>query len=417
MQRRPRGTQDVLPPASTSWQYVEALARRLAERFGFQEIRTPVFEHTELFARGVGEGTDVVEKEMYTFLDRSGRSLSLRPESTAAVVRALAEAGRLPQREKVYYLQSHFRYERPQAGRLRQHHQFGVEFFGEPSPYADAEVIVLAVTILRALGLSAFEVRLNSLGDAQCRPAYREALVAFLRSREEAFCDDCRRRLATNPLRVLDCKVPGCVAARQGHPEARDYLCEACREHLRGVLSLLEAQGVPVCLDAEVVRGLDYYTRTVFEIVGTEGTYALVGGGRYDHLAEALGAPPTPAVGFGLGVERLLEALGRQGLLPPPRPPAFVLVAIAAEEVAEVAFRLAMAFREAGVATDYAFPGRSLKSQMRLAHRLGVPYVAIVGKEEAASGTVTLRRLADGEEQRVDRTWAVEILRREVEAR
>jgi histidyl-tRNA synthetase len=415
MLKRPRGTEDVLPPESTHWHYVEERARQAAGRFGFQEVRTPLFEHTELFRHGAGEATDIVEKEMYTFPDRAGRSLTLRPESTAAVARALLQAGWLPQRLKLFYIQSHFRYERPEAGRLRQHAQFGVEYFGEADPYADVEVIALAVSFLEELGLTGVTVQLNSIGDEHCRPRYREALVDFLRARGDRLCTDCRRRLETNPLRLLDCKVPTCVAARKGHPETVDYLCAACRDHFQRVTELLSALGVAFRVDPTVVRGIDYYTRTVFE-VSAHGA-SVLGGGRYDGLAAQLGGPPTPAVGFGLGIERLLALLREVGGLPSPRAAAPVFLAVTEASLRAPALRVAHDLRRAGVGVDLDLSGRSLKSQLRLADRLGVAYVLILGPKEAQAGVVTVRRLADGEQEAVPMAELVARLRaREVTA-
>lgn len=412
MLQRPRGTEDVLPPESQHWLYVEMKAREVAHRFGFQEIRTPVFEHTELFQRGAGATSDVVEKEMYTFLDRGGRSLTLRPESTAPVVRALGEAGLLGQRQKVYYLQSHFRYERPQAGRYRQHHQFGVEFLGDGAPSADLEVILLAHSYLTLLGLTGLTVRLNSIGDAACRPRYRSALVSFLKDRQEALCPDCQRRLVTNPLRVLDCKVPGCIAARQGHPVTLDYLCDDCAQHFAAVQSLLAALQIPFVLDPTIVRGLDYYTRTVFELVGEEGQ-AICGGGRYDGLAEAIGGEATPAVGFGLGLERLLALLREQRLLPEPAPAVDLFLAVQGEAWLP-ALQVAATVRQAGFALDYDGSGRSLKAQLRTAARLRAPYALILGPEEIRRGTVTIRRMADGWQTTVEQRSLIDMLRQEV---
>ena len=394
--QRPRGTQDILPAETPIWQRVEAAAHRVAQSYGYREIRTPVFEHVEVFRRGVGDATDIVEKEMYEFEDRGGRRLVLRPESTAAVARAVQQTSLLAEPPvRLYYIQSHFRYERPQSGRLRQHTQFGVEVWGVPGPMADAEVIALAGSLLSDLGLKGLSVRLNSLGCDECRPRYREALVDHLMSQRESLCGDCRRRLDRNPLRVLDCKVPDCQAVVADGPKPLDYLCAACQEHLGGVESCLAAIGVTFMRDGSLVRGLDYYSRTVFEIgyekLGAQST--VCGGGRYDGLMETLGGKPQPAVGFGLGLERLILTLESEGLLPAPEAQLDAFVAYLGSDLGPEAMRIAKALRATGRRVEMEALGRSLKAQLRRAQKLGAPYVVIVGPQELARGVVMVRNM------------------------
>lgn len=384
---RPRGTEDVLPEAAGAWRRIEGIARDLAAQYGFGEVRTPSFEHTELIHH-VGESTDVVQRETYDFSDRGARGLTLRPEGTAPVVRAALEGGLfargLP--VKVYYLtMSAFRYERPEAGRLREHHQFGAEIFGAPGPAADAELMALMAAFLAEAGIRDASAHLNSIGCPVCRPAYREALVAYYSARTATLCADCQRRLAQNPLRLLDCK-PDREAAL-GAPHAADHLCAACRDHLDGLCALLQVAGVPFEIDHLLVRGFDYYTRTVFEFVhgGIGSQAALGGGGRYDGLVEALGGPATPAAGFGLGMERLLLALRQEGRAADPDAPCELFVA----GPTAAALRLTMAARRAGLRADFDPLGRSLKAQFRYADRLGARIVAVL--PEADHGAVTLR--------------------------
>lgn len=389
---RPRGTEDMLPAEAPSWQRLERLARDLAGRYGFGEIRTPSFEHTELIHR-VGESTDVVQKETYDFPDRGGRSLTLRPEGTAPVVRACLQGrllgGALP--VKVFYVtMPAFRYERPEAGRLRQHHQFGCECFGAEGPVADAELMLLLADYLRAAGIRQAVAHLNTIGCAACRPQYRQALQEYYRPLLPGLCPDCQRRFAQNPLRLLDCKIDR--GAADGAPHAADHLCAACAAHFSGLRRLLQTAGLEYVVDHRLVRGFDYYTRTVFEFVhaGIGSQAALGGGGRYDGLVEALGGPPLPAAGFGLGMERLLGALAQEGHGPQPAVPPAVFVA---GEDTESVFALCTALRRAGLAAEQDPLGRSLKAQFRHADRLGVRHVAIVG---AAGGPVVLRDMRAG---------------------
>ena len=407
---RPRGTEDVLPQDSAAWQFLTARVRDHCTRFNYHEIRTPTFEHTELYHRGVGETTDIVEKEMYTFKDRGGRDITLRPEGTASVVRAFLEnslgQGGLPVR--VFYIEPMFRYERPQGGRLREHTQFGVELIGAEGPMADAEVIELGYEFLAGLGLKNIEVQLNSIGCPTCRPRYREALVDYLRGHVEELCEDCQARLERNPLRVLDCKREGCRAVTAGAPRSTDHLCDDCRAHFNSLQDMLTTLGIPFTLNPRLVRGLDYYTRTVFEMVhgGLGAQNAVCSGGRYDGLAEELGGPHTPGIGFGLGIERLILTLRSEGIaLPEPAAPG-VLVAVAGEGAAANTLRrqamaLARNLRRAGLSVTVDVMERSLKAQLRYANKEGVRYVAVLGEEETAAGEVTVRDMNAGTQERV----------------
>ncbi|CAM3360298.1 histidine--tRNA ligase [Hydrogenibacillus schlegelii] len=396
----PRGTADILPDEAARWQAVEAAFREACRRFGYGEIRTPIFEQTELFARSVGASTDIVQKEMYTFTDRGGRSLTLRPEGTAPVVRAVIEhrlygTAELPL--KLCYLGPMFRYERPQSGRQRQFHQFGVEAIGVEAPELDAEVIALGWTFLQDIGLKGVTLVLNSLGCPVCRPAYREALVAFLRPHREALCPDCRLRLEQNPLRVLDCKIDGPTPLVASAPRITDHLCDACRAHHAAVKAELDRLGIPYVEDPHLVRGLDYYTRTVFEFVaeGLGAQNTVLAGGRYNGLMAALGGPDLPGIGFALGAERLLLLLDEpaEGRVGAPAPDVYV---VAFGAGAEKKLSLLMRLRAAGLSADADFAGRGLKAQLRSADRRGARYAVIVGDDEARAGRAAIKHLATG---------------------
>jgi histidyl-tRNA synthetase len=400
----PRGTQDLLPPASERIERLRAQAMALARAYGFRPVETPTFEHTDLFVRGVGESTDVVTKEMYTFEDKGGRSLTLRPEGTAPVVRAYLNVRQtLPLPYKAYYVVPMFRHERPQAGRMRQHTQFGVEIIGTAAPGADVDVISLAARFLAGRGIARAELHINSIGDERCRPAYREALTAFLEERAEQLCSEHTKKWRANPLRVLDCKREDCREATDDAPRSIDHLCEECRAHFDVVQEGLREEGVTFEVDSRLVRGLDYYTRTAFEFVSdvlgpTQST--LCGGGRYDGLAEAIGGDPTPGIGFGLGLERLLIALDEEGVEPPELQAGVFVVALG-ESAAQVARALVRALREEGMAAETAYEERPLKAQLKMADRSGAAYAAIIGDQELADGVVTLRRLSDGHQETV----------------
>ncbi len=417
--RAPRGTQDVLPEVSWRWQRVEAAFRDVCRSYNYAEIRTPLFEETELFARGVGEGTEIVTKQMYTFDDRGGRSLTLRAEGTAPVVRAVVEHNLISQGQvqKLYYIAPIFRYERPQAGRLRQHHQLGVEAIGAPGPDIDAEVIALYHQFLDAVGLAGAVTHVSSIGDANCRPAFSAALREFFAPKIAEMCEFCQARYQTNPLRILDCKVPHDVEARQGAPSALDYLCDDCRAHFDGVKSTLTALGVEYVIDPTIVRGLDYYTRTAFEVIhpGLGAKDVIMGGGRYDGLVEMLGGKGTPGIGFGSGIERLLLVLDRNARVE-SRESLDVYLAAASPEAHEPAFLLAAELRRAGLSAEVDYTGRSLKTQMRDANRLGARWAAIIGEDEIAANTTTVRDMQSGEQETVPRREAAGHLRAKVSA-
>ncbi len=409
--KAPRGTQDVLPEVSWRWQRVEATFRDICRRYGYGEIRTPIFEDTELFVHGTGEGTEIVTKQMYSFEDRGGRSLTLRPEGTPSVVRAFLEHGRASAGvQKFYYIAPIFRYERPQAGRYRQHTQLGVEAIGAPGPDIDAEVIALYHDFLGEIGLQGAVTHISSIGCPTCRPALYHALREFFAPKLAELCDFCQARYERNPLRILDCKVPADVEARQGAPSALDHLCDECREHFAGVRTQLDAIVIPYEVDPTIVRGLDYYSRTAFEVIHPSlgAKDVIIGGGRIDGLAEMLGGPPTPGIGFGSGLERLLLVLGEEGTSPGPD----VYVAAASEEARPTAFRLALDLRRAGLSAEIDYTGRSLRAQMKEANRLGARVAALLGEEEMAAGTVTLRDMASGEQESVPAGHVAERIRR-----
>jgi len=394
-----RGAADILPEEIGRWQALETVTRDILERYGYAEIRTPIFERTELFVRGIGEGTDIVEKEMYTFPDRGGDSLTLRPEATASVMRAYAEhsLGAKSSLAKLYLIGPMFRHERPQAGRFRQFHQIDVEAVGSPGPAVDVEILALLHHLLEVWGLPDARLHLNSIGDPQCRPAYRELLVEFLRGRREALCADCHVRLEKNPLRVLDCKQPGCQAAAAGAPTITGSLCASCQGHFDAVRRGLDALRIGYTVDPRLVRGLDYYTRTTFEFVdpGLGAQNAVAGGGRYDGLLTELGGPPTPSIGFAVGIERILASLARQG-----REAAGcggdVYVAALGEEAAAAALGLAQRLRRRGLRAGVDLEGRSLKGQLRQANREGCRFAVILGSDELARGRATVKEMATG---------------------
>jgi histidyl-tRNA synthetase len=380
-------------------------AHRTARLYGFRYVETPTFEHTELFARTSGETSDVVTKEMYTFLDKGGRSLTLRPEQTASIVRAyLANVHDLPTPFKAYHVSPQFRHGRPQAGRLRELRQFGVETIGAAAPAADVEVIALADRYLRGRGLGKVELRLNSIGDPECRPAYREKLIAYLEPHEDELDEDCRTRLRTNPLRVFDCKVDGQTPLVLGAPVISENLCQACAEHFAAVRNGLDAAGIAFVHDPRLVRGLDYYTRTVLEFVSASLSPAqatVCGGGRYDGLAEVLGGPPTPGVGFALGLDRLLLALREEGTTLPGEFGVACFVVSIGPEASHVGARLVDELRDAGIPSSTAFEDRPLKAQLKMADRSGAAYAVILGEKEVAAGTATMKRLTDGEQEEI----------------
>jgi histidyl-tRNA synthetase len=398
--RAPSGTHDVLWPESTRWEGLLADFASLVERAGYGLAHTPTFEDVRVFRRGIGEGSDVVGKEMYEFEDRGGRTLALRPEGTAPIVRAFVQH-RPPLPWKAWYATPAFRYERPQAGRYRQHHQLGVEALGAEDPDLDVEVIALADELFRSLGLTAFALRLNSMGDQVCRPGYLELLRSYLSERRDHLCAEHGERLDANPLRALDCKRPECRAATADAPALADHLCEPCREHFERVRTGLDAVGVPFVIDHRLVRGFDYYTRTTFEFSSEaleSAQNGIGGGGRYDGLVEMLGGPPTPGIGFGIGIERLLLACDAEGVFPVDPPPldAFVVDVAGGEAARDIT----AALRRAGLRADRAFDGRSMKSQLKSADRSGARVAVIMGPDEVEAKAATVRPLRGTGEQR-----------------
>ncbi len=389
-----KGVKDILPDEIPRWHVIEDTARRLSSLYGFQEIRIPIFEVTELFARSIGGSTDIVEKEMYTFMDRDGTSLTLRPEATAGAVRAYIEhnLAASPVSQKLYYLGPMFRHERPQAGRLRQFHQYGVESFSSEDPRADVEVMSLLWRFLTDLGLRELTLEINSLGEATDRPAYKAVLLDFLKHREEQLCSNCRRRMGTNPLRVLDCKNPTCLAATADAPKLTDHLSATARRHFAEVLSGLAMLGISHVLNPRLVRGLDYYTLTTFEVTSRQlGAQNAVGaGGRYDGLVEALGGPPTPGVGFAIGLERVSLLLPATAI---PEPPHLVFIAAFGQQGKAVGLRVLHELRALGVRADTDYRASTLKALLRQADRLHADVAVIIGDDEVAKGRLLIRNM------------------------
>jgi len=400
-----RGAPDILPDETGKWQALEAVARDVLDRYGYAEIRTPIFERTELFVRGIGEGTDIVEKEMYTFEDRGGESLTLRPEATASMMRAYAEhnLGSKSSLVKLYLIGPMFRHERPQSGRFRQFHQVDVEAIGSPGPAVDVEVVALLHHLLEAWGLRGLSLHVNSIGDPACRPKYRDAFLAYLGTHREALCPDCHLRMTKNPLRVLDCKQPGCREIAAKAPALSGYLCDACRDHFAQVRALLDGLKIGYEVDERLVRGLDYYTRTTFEFLNPAlgAQNAVAGGGRYDGLVEELGGPPTPSIGFAIGEERILTSLAAQAGPAETPPITGVYVATAGSVDLGVAMELTQRLRRRGLRAALDLEGRSLKGQMRQANKDRFRYSLILGTEELARGQVTLKDMIGGVQQEI----------------
>lgn len=406
-----KGTNDVLPGESYKNQYIESTCLSVAEKYGYKEMRTPVFEHTELFQRGVGDTTDVVQKEMYTFDDKGGRSITLRPEGTAGAARAFLENGlsneALPQ--KICYLTSCYRYEKPQAGRLREFHQFGIECFGASSPLADAEMISLAKQVFDELEVKDLHLELNSIGCPTCRAEYHKALKEYFESRKDELCDTCRDRLDRNPMRILDCKSPVCHEIAQGAPVVLDYLCDECREHFDTVKKYLDAMNIEYVVNPQIVRGLDYYTKTVFEFVsesiGAQGT--VCGGGRYDGLIQELGGQSTPSLGFAMGLERLKLVMDAQNCpYPDEEKPDLFIVAMGEKAVLK-AVEIAKDMRDEGFSVLYDLNGRSLRAQMKYADKLGAKFNVVIGDNEVDNGTAKLKNMATGDTKDINLTTFV----------
>lgn len=413
--KAPRGTKDVLPEEIPEWRFVEETFRRVCSLYGYREIRTPVFEETELFVRTAGESSDIVTKQMYTFCDPGGESYTLRPEGTAPTVRAYIQhnLGYGMPIVKLFYIAPIFRYERPQAGRLRQHHQAGIEVLGSSDPAVDAEVITLGVDFLKGVGISGYEIHINSVGCPICRPAYRQALVEFLKPLEEELCEDCKRRLRVNPLRILDCKEEKCRAITASAPSILAYLCDECKAHFDGVLSYLESVGIEFTIDSRLVRGLDYYTKTTFEFLHSSlgAQSAVLAGGRYDGLVEECGGKPTPGIGFGCGIERVLILRQQCNLRIEEGSIIDAFVCAIGDDARQYAFKLLQQLRGAGVRADMDYLGRSLKAQMRYADRLGAAYVIIIGDEELSNGVATVRVMKESKQHQVPMSELINHLR------
>lgn len=407
-----KGTEDVLPKDSYRWQFVEDVMRKESAAYGFKEIRTPVFEHTELFARGVGQTTDVVQKEMYTFDTKGGESVTLRPEGTAGAARAVLEHGlvndSLP--IKASYFVSCYRYEKPQAGRLREFHQFGLECYGTQSPAADAELICAAQSIFDRLGIKQLRLEINSIGCPTCRAEYHKALKEYFYGYKDELCETCNSRLEKNPMRILDCKSPVCSKIAQGAPKITDYLCDECKKHFASVQKYLDAAGVEYTVNPTIVRGLDYYTKTVFEFVtdfiGAQGT--VCGGGRYDGLIEELGGKHLPSLGFAMGIERLLMLMDKQGIEIPKPSTCDLYVAVMGESASLKSFEIIKAVRSCGLIAETDIVGRGLRAQMKYADKIGAKFSMVLGDNEIEQGKAVIKNMSNGEQTEIvlDDTFA-----------
>ncbi|MGV8145642.1 MAG: histidine--tRNA ligase [Alkaliphilus sp.] len=393
--KAPRGTKDILPKESYKWHYVESVVKEIAERFGYLEIRTPMFEHTELFERSIGETTDIVGKEMYTFEDRGERSVTLKPEGTAPVVRALIENKLYAdaQPTKMYYITPIFRYERPQAGRLRQHHQFGIEVFGAINPSVDVEVMHLAMSVYKKLGLKNLELRINSVGCPKCRVKYNEILKQFLGPKLDNLCGTCHTRYEKNPMRIIDCKNDSCGEQVKDVPLMLDNICEECSTHFEGVKKYLDIINIDFVVDPKIVRGLDYYTKTAFEILsdeqGKKGT--LCGGGRYDELVKQCGGPKMPGIGFGMGLERTIMAIETQGLEIPKLKQVDIFVVTMSDEAREKGYKIVSELRDEGIRSRIDYLDRSVKAQFKYANKVNARFTIVLGEEELRNETATLK--------------------------
>ena len=400
-----KGTNDMLPLGSSKWQYVEKVTSDIARIYGYKEIRTPTFEHTELFVRSVGDTTDVVQKEMYTFDDKGGRSITLRPEGTAGTVRAVLEHGLLNDALplKVFYIGPCFRYEKPQSGRFREHHQFGVECFGAGQPAADAEIMLLAAAVFRRLGITELSLEINSIGCPECRNKYTSELKKFFGQQKDKLCGTCLSRLDRNPMRILDCKSPVCSELAANAPVITDYICGECSDHFEKVKSCLENAGLRYTVNPKIVRGLDYYTRTVFEFISTQigSKGSVCSGGRYDGLTEALGGQSAPALGFGMGLERLLMVMDAQGCEFPPVSGAELYIAPLGEKAAAHAVRLCEMIRAEGFSAITDLTGRSLKAQMKYADKIGAQNTLVIGDDEIEKGEAMMKDMETGEQVKV----------------
>ncbi|MBN2395396.1 MAG: histidine--tRNA ligase [Candidatus Atribacteria bacterium] len=408
LQKAPKGTNDILPLQIDDWYYVEKVIKKVLQTYGYREIRTPAFENTELFVRGIGETTDIVNKEMFTFQDKKGRSLALRPEGTAPVVRAYLEhnLSRENMLVKLFYLGSMFRCEKPQSGRYRQFNQFGLEAIGSSDPLMDAEIIDASLHVYRELGLKNLSLVINSVGCRKCRPGYLQALKDYFKERRDRLCSDCRERYEKNPLRILDCKNPQCQMEIKNCPSIFDYLCEDCKEHFNKLKEYLDSIGIIYQVNPLLVRGLDYYTKTAFEISSGElgAQNAVGGGGRYDYLVEELGGNHTPAVGFAAGIERMIATMQKQGVGVPKWDGIQVFVAVTSSDDIMPAFKIISDLRKYDITAEMDFLNKSLKAQMRSANKMNVSYVVIVGQEELKEGKVMIKNMKNGEQEKVSLT-------------
>ena len=400
MIQKPKGTKDLLPEESYKWQEVESKVKKVLESYNFKEIRVPVFEHTELFQRGVGETTDVVQKEMYTFDDKGGRSITLRPEGTAGVVRAYLEngMGSMPSPVKLWYNMGMYRYENVQKGRLREFHQIGAELIGSGSYLADVDVILMANNIFKALNIPDISLNINSIGCPKCRGEYQKILREFIGKNLENYCDTCKTRFEKNPMRILDCKEKRCKEYNQGAPMMIDYLCDECKEHFENVKSMLDSLGVKYQIDSGIVRGLDYYTKTVFEFVDEKSGLTALGGGRYDGLVEEFGGQPTPAVGFATGVERIMELYNQNNSLEDTKTPELYILSLGEAENKK-ALEIAEGLREKGIIVEKDIFQRSFKAQMKYADKINAKNLIVIGENELNQGLAKIKNMATGEEK------------------
>ena len=406
MIKAPRGTHDILPSETYRWHHIEEHIKNICLEFGYKEIRTPMFESTELFEHGVGDTTDVVQKEMYTFLDKGGRSITLKPEGTSPIVRSFVENSIYanPQPTKLYYLYPCFRYEKPQAGRLREFHQFGIEVFGASLPSIDAEVISLAMSLLDRLGVTGIELNINSIGCPDCRKGYNEKLKDYFRPRLSELCETCRERFEKNPLRILDCKIDSCKKIAKDAPVLIDHICDDCNSHFETLKGYLEVMQIPYSVDPTIVRGLDYYTKTVFEIIsknkGSEGT--ICGGGRYDGLVSEIGGPKMPGVGFGMGLERLLLVLESIGKIPENNECPDIFIANIGDGADVFVQKLILDLRKEGIAAERDYLARSVKAQMKYANKIEAKFSAVVGDDEISQNLVNVKNMITGDSKEVE---------------
>lgn len=403
--RAPKGTKDLLPTEAYIWQYIEATIKDICKNYGYREIRTPIFEHTELFQRGVGETTDVVSKEMYTFDDKKGRSITLRAEGTAPTARAFIENKLYadPQPTKFFYIAPVFRYEKPQKGRLRQHHQFGIEIFGSDKPSADAEVMSIVSTLYNKLGIKGVELHINSIGCPECRKRYNKILSDYLSDKIEHLCQTCNSRYEKNPMRILDCKNEECQELIKDAPLAIDNLCEKCIEHFEGVKEYLGSINIDYIVNPKIVRGLDYYTRTAFEFISSDigAKDTVCGGGRYDGLVEMLGGPSTPAVGFGMGIERLILTLESNDVVIPNNNDIDIFIVTIGDKAKDEAFKLSYKLRNNGISSDMDHLGRSTKAQFKYADKTGANFTVVIGDDEIEKDVVSLKNMKTGEQNEI----------------